>query len=489
LFAPLRNWLLGPPRRVQDAFVAVPAADPAEAAGWDILSLRPRRLEILEETRDLLIGVPMKDRRALVDRVASRFAGYVGDLPDSERSHACQEYGLLDHSLEVARATVGELVRPSFRVSEDPAANYREQPVWAYSGFVLGLLHDLGRLFDLDVLPKGARTPWSPGTEALLVYLKRLGMRSSGRGSWHWHPGRGQNKQIQSGNGLAPLVLPLAAKEFLGVRLRVLLSVFERSYAEGKEDWGQGPAGRVVETVRKWDRTLAKEERQAKRPAPRPEPAKPAPSAPTAPQSAIAEPVVVKEVVAASPPATAPADPRSTALPASLQAKPGPTPSPAAPAEKLSIPQTAPGPDREALIRAYLDPAKLIETIRSWVRAGKSRRNCPKADFFVCSEFLWLRYPQGFISLLEGSHINWSGTFGERLLAVLLKHPQVSPVDKGTALVRAIPMPNGREEIPFVRIRTRGFLPETELSSLGFWAPGIKVVVSAVPEAAIEERG
>jgi hypothetical protein len=488
LFAPLRNWLLGPPRLAKDAFVAVPAADPVEAAGWDILSLRPRRLEILEETRDLLIGVPMKDRRALVDRVASRFAAYVGDLPASEKSHASQEYGLLDHSLEVARATVGELVRPSFRVSEDPAANYREQPVWAYSGFVLGLLHDLGRLFDLDVLPKGTQTPWSPRTESLLIFLKRLGMQSSGRGAWRWHPGRGQNKQVQNGNGLVPVVLPLAAKELLGIRLRILLSVFERSYAEGKEDWGQGPAGQVVQTVRKWDRTLAKDERQAKHPPQKPGLAKPAPSVPTPPASTTAEPVVAGDDIPPSPPVAAPAEPRSAAVPASPQANPGPASSPIAPAEKLPAPQSAPGPDREALIRAYLDPTKLIETIRSWVRAGKSRRNCPKADFFVCSEFLWLRYPQGFISLLEGSHINWSGTLGERLLAVLLKHPQVAPLDSGTALVRAIPMPHGKEEIPFVRIRTAGFLPEPELASLGFWAPGIKVAVSAVPETAIEER-
>lgn len=488
MFAPLRNWLLGPARRAKETFAVVPAADPSERAGWDILSLRPRRLEILDETRDLLIGVPMKDRRELVDRLALRFAAYVGDLPASERSHASQEYGLLDHSLEVARATVGELVRPGFRVSEDPAANYREQPVWAYSGFVLGLLHDLGRLFDLDVLPKGTKNPWDPRTETLLAFLKRLGMRSSGRGSWRWHPGRGQNKQIQSGNALVPLVLPLSVKELLGIRLRILLSVFERSYAEGKEDWGQGPAGRVVQTVRKWDRTLAKEERQAKHPPQQPETAKPAPSLPAAPSSAIQEPVVAREEAPLPPPAVAPADSRTVAVTASPQVIPAPALPPVTAAEKLSAPQPAPSPDREALIRAYLDPAKLIEALRSWVRAGKCRRNCPKADFFICSEFLWLRYPQGFISLLEGSHLNWSGTFGARLLAVLLKHPQVAPLDKGTALVQAIPMPNGKEVIPFVRIRTAGFLPESELASLGFWAPGIKAVASAALEAATEER-
>ena len=163
MFAPILNWVMGG-SRVPRLEEPGPAPSDGLEKEWvqELLLAVPRRRGILAEIEDLLIGLPKRERYDLVTRTALRFALYVVDLPASERDHDAGPFGLLDHSLGVARAAVGELVRPSFRASEDPAENYREQPIWAYSGFVLGLLHDAGKVFDLEVVPKAGGPAWNP---------------------------------------------------------------------------------------------------------------------------------------------------------------------------------------------------------------------------------------------------------------------------------------------------------------------------------------
>src|SRR5260221_2077521 len=97
--------------------------------GEEILEATPERRSSRDAIRSVLLGVDRAERHERVDRVLVRFALYVGDLPASESNHHARPFGLFDHSLEVARAAVEELSRPSFRVSEDPAANYLEQPI------------------------------------------------------------------------------------------------------------------------------------------------------------------------------------------------------------------------------------------------------------------------------------------------------------------------------------------------------------------------
>jgi hypothetical protein len=261
MFAPILNWVMGTGGHVADAapesFAGVPAG---RKLGEEILSSVPRRRQLIGEIEDLLIGLPREIRPELVGRTVLRFALYVVDLPASEKNHDARDYGLLDHSLEVARVAVGELVRPSFRVSEDPAANYREQPVWAYAGFVLGLLHDVGKALEIEVkTPTGGET-WNPLKEPLASFLDQKGMLTSTPECRKWRPGRGRNDHVWKGRVLFPLILSDRALELLGGRLSTLLDVFLRSYKEGSEEWRRGPEGRIVETVRRWDRALAKEE-------------------------------------------------------------------------------------------------------------------------------------------------------------------------------------------------------------------------------------
>ncbi len=465
-----------------------PSADAAvaESLGREILAARARRLELLEESKDLLIGIPMEDRSDLVDRLAARFALFVWDLPASERDHDAGPFGLLDHSLEVARRAVGELVRPSFRPSEDPAVNYREQPVWAYSGFVLGLLHDLGKVLDLDVLAPGGESPWNPASEPLGLFLKRLGRAGSGRECWRWKKGRGLNGHVPKGEALVPAVLPSAARSLLGQRLGILLRAFTRSYEVGVEDWGRGPGGRVVQVVRHWDRTLAKGETIATSTPPAPIFAMAATPSPIVDPAPMDEPDSMEGTLDQDPspksayPASAPeATHERTPAPAAASLVKGPRSAdkkPPSPQQQL--------PEDEGRIRTELAPARLIETIRTWVRAGTVSRNNSQADMFVSPEYLWLKYPQAFMDILEGAGLHWSGKLGERLLQALLKHPQVAPLGPPDedALVPATPTSRAEDALHFVRIKSAGFLPDKELATLGVWSPGLTIVRSGTPE-------
>lgn len=482
MFAPIVNWLLAGWGGNKQALTPLMPDTTLETQGRELLSARSKRMQILQEIRDLMIGLPMQSRPALVDHVAARFAMYVVDLPASERDHDSGDFGLLDHSLAVARSTVGELVRPGFRVSEDPAANYREQPIWAYSGFVLGLLHDVGKVFDLDVLPRGEGATWNPVEEPLMAFLGRQRLSGSGRGSWRWKKGRGLNGHVWKGNALAPLILPSACTDLLGPRLRVLLETFTRSYAEGKEDWGTGPAGRVVQAVRHWDRTLAKGDLRTRQELP-------VLNSPNV-QSISSEP---DRPGTSNAVCTAPSPAASNALsPASAEvASESPRPSPKPPAVPQGAGNQARAPkqyllDRkptpeECRLRNELEPNRFIETIRSWVRSGNASRNGVHADMFVCPEFIWFRYPHALRGILESVKLNWSGNLGEKVLAILLKHPLVAPLHRTEVLVPATPTSREADLRQFVRIKAADFLPAKELETLGLWSPGLTVVSTSPP--------
>lgn len=478
MFAPIVNWFMAGWGGNKQALTHPMPDTTLETQGRNLLAVRPRRLEILQEIRDLMIGLPMEIRPALVDHVAARFAVYVVDLPASERDHDSGDFGLLDHSLAVARSTVGELVRPGFRVSEDPAVNYREQPIWAYSGFVLGLLHDVGKVFDLDVIPCGEGPTWNPVEEPLMAFLRRQRLNSSGRDSWRWKKGRRLNGHVWKGNALAPVILPPASKDLLGTRLRVLLETFTRSYAEGKEDWGVGPAGRVVQAVRHWDRMLAKgEPRTAQKPL--------VSSAPNA-ETLSSEP---NRSEASNTVCTAPSPVASSApAPVSQVEPPRPSPKPPAlgqgPGNQVRPPKQylldRKATPEECRLRNELEPDRFIETIRSWVRSGNASRNGVHADMFVCPDFIWLRYPHALRGILESIKLNWSGNLGARVLAVLLKHPLVVPLHRTEVLLPATPTSREADLRQFVRIKAADFLPAKELETLGLWSPGL-TVISATP--------
>jgi hypothetical protein len=505
MFAPILNWVMGrgsvlrkPEPVTSEGFL--------EEWGREILLADPGRLKILAEIEDLLIGLPKGERSDLVTQAALRFALFVVDLPASERDHDARPFGLLDHSLAVARAAVGELVRPGFRASEDPAENYREQPVWAYSGFVLGLLHDAGKVFDLRVVPKPGAQAWNPLEGPLASSLGRCGKRESGRESWHWIEGRGPNSHVENGKDLTQLILPPRVKLRLGSRLGHLMEVFRESYTAGRETWARDPAGRVVSVVRRWDHDLST--------------AAVAPTKDQKTRDKVGDPLATPRAGASSPGLTAPETspqgdpaPRSpghgtepclatatpqpyeaSAVPSRNVAEPPVLPAPPAPPvvsntlmKSPAVPHPAPVVPRSK-IDIELEGDRLMNSIREAVKHAKVSRNGSRGPVFVGKEYLWFKYPEAFIDIMDHVGLRFTVPIGERILSTLLKRPEIVPQNPRDALVHGLLPPRGTEKETFVRFRAAGFLPDDELATLGLWQHEIKVVDSALSRSAGNSR-
>lgn len=460
---------------------------PDESHGRDLIFGAPRRLDALVEIKNLQIGIPQEERSALVDPVLVRFAHFVVDLPASEHNHDSSAYGLLDHSLGVALATTRELVRPSFRPSEDPTVNHREQPIWAYAGFLLGLIHDAGKVLDLEVVPSDGSPAWNPLSEPLSTFLKRHGRHSSGPEFWRWKNGRGNDGHVERIESVGPQVIPPRSRRFLGGRLEVLLAAFQASYKTGKEVWRTGPAGRVVAAVRRADQALSeaasppkerkKPDTEAMAASPPPEGAEGiAPKAePAVANAAIphAEPDGPSHVAGGEVRLKSALTPQSTHDPHSNRAQKVLDP-------MKRVPQLRVISERDERIDAEIKPENLLELIRSLLRSGNISRNSRRAELFVRQDHVWLRYPEALRSLLAGMNITWSSKLGERLEHMLRKMPFIAPENPKSALVAAFPEPRDKDATLFVRLTTQGLLPEKELADLGYWPYEMRVQPTAI---------
>jgi hypothetical protein len=197
--------------------------------------------------REDLWDLPLAGHAELLDQSVVRFAAFVGDLPASERFHHAGDYGLLDHSLEVAARVTRALSDRSFPGSLDPGDPEADLRAWHYGAFVCGLLHDVGKVYDLEVRAAEGADPWNPMVEPLLDYLARHGVRETGPSRRHHRAGRGVAHQWRSPHLFLDL-LPVEARRLLGRRLVLLMDAVEGIRSPAR--WIQAePAAQIVKTV------------------------------------------------------------------------------------------------------------------------------------------------------------------------------------------------------------------------------------------------
>lgn len=112
-------------------------------------------------------------------------AGYVHLLPASEYHHHHELGGLFYHSLqtahgclEKARSKEGKIPREKETLNVD--AFQEIKPKWIYGAWVLGLIHDIGKvLLDIDVYEHGnEKNIWNPLNESLVEWAERTGVSS-----------------------------------------------------------------------------------------------------------------------------------------------------------------------------------------------------------------------------------------------------------------------------------------------------------------------
>jgi hypothetical protein len=141
-----------------------------------------------------------------------RLIGFCWNLPASEAHHHSRPFGLLTHSLEVATHALEAFTQSSlwWAKAPDPAQRHRMADRWRLGTALAGLLHDLGKVFDVTVTlpPANGSLParWDPFQEPLLSFLLQHPTSTTlPTPTVQWQPGRGM--QHEAAGALAAALL------------------------------------------------------------------------------------------------------------------------------------------------------------------------------------------------------------------------------------------------------------------------------------------
>jgi hypothetical protein len=168
------------------------------------------------------------------------FARWVAMLPASENNHHSHDFGLLHHSLKVAFLFLDRLRRPlNFsRVEDLPEKDRRP---WILAGMAAALLHDCGKLFDMEVRALPSAKVWDPMKEALAAFVRRNVTQESFDFKINFVVGRGLKGHEAKGRALIPVILP---PSFACDLTRKTLAVYDAcvSHHELIQPWAHWPA-------------------------------------------------------------------------------------------------------------------------------------------------------------------------------------------------------------------------------------------------------
>jgi len=158
----------------------VPAHPRGQESGAVLGTFEPppesQRVLLDELTETILSRLPEeRDCRAGGARVIAKIRDLVGDLPASADHHHSSRFGLLQHSLEVALKMLEEFERTFLPDAPPDLAlfNTEADPLQTqYLCFLAGLGHDLGKLFDIELVAGERR--WSPLNETYAEFLRQV---------------------------------------------------------------------------------------------------------------------------------------------------------------------------------------------------------------------------------------------------------------------------------------------------------------------------
>jgi hypothetical protein len=135
-----------------------------------------QRVLLGELTEAILSRLPEEmDCRARGARVMAKLRDLVGDLPASADHHHSSRFGLLQHSLEVALKMLEEFEKTLLPDAPPDLAlfNTEADPLQTqYLCFLAGLGHDLGKLFDIEMVAGEQR--WSPLNQTYAEFLRQV---------------------------------------------------------------------------------------------------------------------------------------------------------------------------------------------------------------------------------------------------------------------------------------------------------------------------
>ncbi|MHB8068764.1 MAG: MobH family relaxase [Desulfobaccales bacterium] len=135
--------------------------------------------EILEEHGELIRRLRnLSEHKAVFDErfraVLERYANYVYLLPASEAHHHRGAGGLLRHGLETAKYVLQQAYDRLHGMQLSPQKRKAARQRWVFSGFVAGLIHDIGKPpADMRVYSVTGQT-WEPFSQPLAAWYQAL---------------------------------------------------------------------------------------------------------------------------------------------------------------------------------------------------------------------------------------------------------------------------------------------------------------------------
>ena len=203
-----------------------------------------QRILLAELTENILSRLPEEtDCRARGARVMAKLRDLVGDLPASADHHHSSRFGLLQHSLEVALRVLEEFENALLPDAPSDVAlfNTEADPLQTqYLCFLAGLGHDLGKLFDVELVAGERR--WSPLNQTCAEFLRQVKREPV----LEWNDKRVRGGHAQFPPWLMHHLLSPADVRFIGLeRLPELAAALTGTHAPDQST----PLARLVSTL------------------------------------------------------------------------------------------------------------------------------------------------------------------------------------------------------------------------------------------------
>lgn len=161
---------------------------------------RARALQVLEGT---VFQVTLMQIDPYMENLLNPLILWFMDLPASESHHHAHPYGLLDHSLEVALLVLAECI-PRLMPQDCERRLYNQA---LRLSVALSLVHDIGKLLNVEVKDKKSGETWNPMREPLAYFKARHELPILEPTEFRFRPGRGLNGHEQKGRNLLPILL------------------------------------------------------------------------------------------------------------------------------------------------------------------------------------------------------------------------------------------------------------------------------------------
>lgn len=142
-----------------------------------ILSLYRDKLQTVQ----MLLAIGDSDIREdafsftnLVLKPLIEFIRWVHLLPASENHHHNGIGGLFSHSLDVAILSLKNAYHSELRPIGYQDEEVQRRKIYLYAAFISGLVHDAGKIYDVDVLSVNVESPktWTPSKHSLLDWAR-----------------------------------------------------------------------------------------------------------------------------------------------------------------------------------------------------------------------------------------------------------------------------------------------------------------------------